>query len=152
MSAAQSSKCLQGKSRCLWILTVTKPSLVPTLPYWSPATSLSPATATWSSPIRSCSGCRARGGGTLMVWSTERPMRTLVGNLHQRLLCYSLYQDEWFNNAYCYEIRIGILEPVFLWARRLKSNVGWNWNGCRFGMKFLTLSLHFFLCGFCAKM
>lgn len=76
MSVVPLSKCLQVKSRCLWILTVTKPSLVPFLPYWSPATSLSPATVTWSSLTRSCSGCRARAGATPTAWSTERPTRT----------------------------------------------------------------------------
>lgn len=86
MSAAPLSKCLQVKSRCLWILTVTKPSLVPTPPYWSPAMSSSPVTATWSSLIRSCSGCHAQGGGTPMVWSMERPMRTLVGIEHREIM------------------------------------------------------------------
>lgn len=78
MSAALLSKCLQVKSRCLWILTVTKPNLVRFPPYWSPATSLSLATATWSSRIPSCSECRVWWGGILIVWWMARPMRTLV--------------------------------------------------------------------------
>lgn len=78
MSAVLLSKCLQVKSRCLWTLTLTTPSLGPTLPYWSLATSLSPATATWSSPTRSCSGCPARWAETPMGWSTGRPTRISV--------------------------------------------------------------------------
>lgn len=86
MSAVLLSKCLQVKSRCLWTLTLTTPSLGPTLPYWSRATSLSPATATWSSPTRSCSGCRARWAETRMGWSTGRPTRISVRSRSRDLL------------------------------------------------------------------
>lgn len=78
MSAVLLSKCLQVKSRCLWTLTLTTPSLGPSLPYWSLATSLSPATATWSSPTRSYSGCPAWWAETPMGWSTGRPTRISV--------------------------------------------------------------------------
>lgn len=115
MSAVLLSKCLQVKSRCLWTLTLTIPSLGPTLPYWSPAMSLSPATATWSSPIRSCSGCRARWAETLMVWSTGRPTRILVRSRHRDLF----YQAEEFlyRTHGCAEFSTGaaILKGQVIW-------------------------------------
>lgn len=107
MSAARLSKCLPVKSRCLWIPTVTKPSRAPTRLYWCPATSLSPATATWSSPTRCCSECRAPAGGKPTAWSTARPTRTSVGSPGQERVCSAQLSSAL--------VRLTLSVSVFLW-------------------------------------